>query len=167
MQYYSRKWKETPCCFIATGRKGSRMYRHPRDIISMTVMPDIRMLTIIQKVTQEIGEQCGLEKDKIFKITLALEEVFGYCLKMVGQEKHPSRISITYRQENESFLIIIEHQGPQGLLEKHFLPGREESFASTTFEAVGLKLAHDVLDDLRYVLLHDGTNRFTMTMNSS
>jgi len=140
------------------------MYRHPKDIISITVIPHIRMLTIIQKVTQEIGEQCSLLSAEILKTTLALEEVFGYCLKMVKQEKHPSRITITFRQENASLLVIIEHQGPQGLLEKHFLPGREESFASTTFEAVGLKLAHDCIDDLCYVLLHDGTNRFTLTI---
>jgi anti-sigma regulatory factor (Ser/Thr protein kinase) len=141
------------------------MYLHPRDIISITVIPNIRMLTVIQKVTQEMGEQCGLEKDRIPKVTLALEEVFGYCLKMVRQEKHPARITITYRRENASLLIIVEHQGPQGLLEKYFQPGREGSFALTTFEAVGLKLARDMMDDLRYVLLHDGTNRFTMTID--
>lgn len=143
------------------------MYRHPRDIISITLIPNIRMLTIIQKVTHDIGEQCNLEKNKILNLTLAIEEVFGYCLKMVTQEKHPSRITITYRQENATLLIIIEHQGPQGGLEKYFRPGREESFLSTTFEAVGLKLAHHLMDDLRYVLLHDGTNRFTITINTS
>jgi len=124
------------------------------------------MLTVIQKITEDISIQCGLVKAEILKTTLALEEVFGYCLKMVKQEKHPSRITITYRHENASLLIIIEHQGPQGLLEKHFLPGKEESFASTTFEAVGLKIAHDCMDDLRYILLHDGTNRFTLTINT-
>jgi hypothetical protein len=46
------------------------------------------------------------------------------------------------------------------------MPGKEESFASTTFEAVGLKLAHDCIDDLRYILLHDGTNRFTLTIST-
>ena len=142
------------------------MYRHPKDIINITVMPDIRMLTTVQKVTEDIGKQCGLAEPEILKTTLALEEVFGYCLKMVKQEKHPSGITITCRQENAMLLIIIEHQGPQGLLEKHFLPGKEASFASTTFEAVGLKLAHDSLDDLRYILLHDGTNRFTLTINT-
>jgi anti-sigma regulatory factor (Ser/Thr protein kinase) len=151
-------------CLSAASRKGVPMYQHPKDVISITVMPNIRMLTVIQKATQVICEQCSLEMDKILKITLALEEVFGYCVKMVRQEKRPSRITITYRQENASLLIIIEHQGPQGLLEKHFLPGREESFKLTTFEAVGLKLAHDFADDLRYVLLHDGTNRFTITI---
>ncbi len=137
------------------------------DIVSITVMPDIRMLPVIQKVTQEIGEQLGLEKDRIVKTTLAVEEVFGYCIKMVRKEKKKklSRITISYRQEQTSLHIRIEHQGPHGTLEKHFLPGREESFLLTTFEAIGLKIAHDILDDLHYVQLYSGTNRFTIVIN--
>lgn len=141
------------------------MDQHTEDIIGITVMPNIRMLPVIQKITQEIGDQCGLEKDKILKTTPALEEVFSYCLNMVQKEKKPSRINITYRQEHTSLHIIIEHQGHQGILERHFLPGREKSFLLTTFDAVGLKIAHGLVDDLRYVRLYDGTNRFTVTIN--
>lgn len=141
------------------------MYSHPRDLISVNVAPNIRMLTVIQKITQEIGELCDLENERLPKLLLAVEEVFGYCLKMVRQEIQPPRIKITYRKENGALLIIIEHQGPQGALERHFLPGREETFASTTFEAVSLKLAHDLLDKLSYAALHDGTNRFTLAVN--
>jgi anti-sigma regulatory factor (Ser/Thr protein kinase) len=141
------------------------MNQHAEDIIGITVMPNVCMLPVIQKITQEIGDQFGLEKDRILKTTLALEEVFGYCLKMVQKEKKPLRITITYRQEHTSLHIIIEHQGPQGILERHFLPGREESFLLTTFDAVGLKIAHDLVDDLRYVRLYDGTNRFILTIN--
>ena len=140
------------------------MNQHTEDIIRVTVMPSIRMLPVIQKITQEIGDQAGLGENKTAKTTLAIEELFGYCLRLVQKEEKPSRITIAYRQEGASLLIIIEHQGPQGLLEKHFLPGREESFLLTTFDAVGLKIAHDVVDDLRYLRLYDGTNRFTVTI---
>jgi anti-sigma regulatory factor (Ser/Thr protein kinase) len=142
------------------------MYHHPRDIIGITVIPNIRMLKIIQNITQDIGAQCGLEQDKISKVTLAVEEVFSYCVKLVRTEKTPSRITITYRQEQTSLLIIIEHQGPRGLLEKHFLLGRKESLLLSTFEAIGMHIAHNLLDDLRYVRLFDGTNRFTVTINT-
>lgn len=141
------------------------MNPHSEEIIGITVMPNIRMLPVIQKITQEIGEQFGLGKDKALKTTLALDELFGYCLKLVQKEEKPSRITVTYRQELTSLHIIIEHQGPPGVLEKHFLPGREESFLSTTFDAVGLKIARDIVDDLRYIRLYDGTNRFTVTIN--
>jgi anti-sigma regulatory factor (Ser/Thr protein kinase) len=141
------------------------MNQYTGDLISITVMPNIRMLSVIQKITQEIGDQLELSKDKIHKITLAVEEVFSYCLKMVQKEKKPSRITITYRQEHPSLHIIIEHQGPHGMLDKYFLPGREASFLLTTFDAVGMKIARDILDDLRYVRLYDGTNRFTATIN--
>jgi anti-sigma regulatory factor (Ser/Thr protein kinase) len=141
------------------------MNQNTEDIIVITVMPNIRMLPVIQKITQEIGDQFGLDKDKTLKATRALEEVFGYCLKMVQKEKKPSRITITCRQEHTSLQIIVEHQGPQGMLERNFLPGREKAFSLTTFEAVGLKIAHDLVDDLRYVQLYDGTNRFTITIN--
>lgn len=144
-----------------------QMNKQAHDIISVTVMPSIRMLPVIQLITQEIGDQLGLEKDKILKTTLAVEEVFSYCLKMVQKEKDPSRITITYRQENISLRIITEHQGPQGVLERHFLPGREESFPLTSFEAIGLKIAHDILDELRYVRLYDGRNRYTATIKLS
>ena len=140
------------------------MNQHNHDIISITVMPDIRMLPVIQLITQEIGDQLGLEKEKLLKTTLAVEEVFGYCLKMVRKEKDPSRITMTYRRQDASLHIITEHQGPQGVLERHFLPGREESFPLTSFEAIGLKIAHDILDDLRYVRLYDGRSRYTATI---
>jgi len=141
------------------------MKQHTEDILNLNVMPDIRMLPVIQKVTQEICDQVGLGEQKTLKATLALEELFDYCLKLVRREEKPSRIAVTYRKEEKSLLLIIEHRGPHGLLEKHFIPGREESFLLTTFDAVGLKLAHDSVDDLRYLMLYDGTNRFTVTIN--
>lgn len=141
------------------------MNQHTEDIIGITVKPNIRMLPLIQKITQEIVEQVGLAKDRIPTTALAMEEVFGYCVKMLRTEKKPSGVTITYRQERTALHIIIEHQGPQGILERYFRPGREESFKLTTFDAVGLKIARDVVDDLRYVRDYDGTNRFTVTIN--
>jgi anti-sigma regulatory factor (Ser/Thr protein kinase) len=135
---------------------------HPRDIIKITVMPDIGMLTTIQKITSDVGGQLGLEKDAILKVSLALEEVFSYCLKLIQTEKNPPRITLIYRNEQTSMHIIIEHHGPRGTLEKNFLPGREGSFKMTSFEAIGLQIARNLMDDLRYVQLFDGTNRFTI-----
>jgi anti-sigma regulatory factor (Ser/Thr protein kinase) len=72
---------------------------------------------------------------------------------------------MTYRNEQTSLHIIVEHHGPQGTLEKNFLPGREGSFKMTSFEAIGLQVARKLMDDLCYVRLFDGTNRFTIVIH--
>lgn len=141
------------------------MNQRSEEIVSIRVMPDIRMLPVIQKVTQEICGQLGLSREGALKTALAVEEVFSYCLKLVLRESKPSRITLTCRREEASLLVMIDHQGPRGELEKHFQPGREGAFPLTSFDAIGLKIARDIRDDLRYVQLFDGTSRFTISVN--
>jgi len=52
------------------------------------------------------------------------------------------------------------------VLEKHLLPGHEKSFKLTSFEAIGLHLADESIDDLQYVRFSDGTNRFTIIIGA-
>ena len=141
------------------------MTRQAQELLRITLAPRIRMLPILQAATREIGDQLGLDGERILKITLAVEEVFGYCLRMGRKEQQPSSVTVAYRQEQACLQVVIEHQGPQGLLERHFLPGREGSFSLTTFDAIGLKIAHDILDNLSYVRLYDGTGRYTISVD--
>ena len=136
------------------------------EIISLSVFADIKRLPLIQTITKEVAEQCGLDKEKGSKVSLAIEEIFHYCVGLIRTRKAPSRITLTYLRKYPSLHIQIEYTGPRGVLEKHFSPGNERSFKLTSFEAIGLHLADASIDDLQYVRFHDGKNRFTMTINA-
>jgi len=140
------------------------MNHHAEEIITLSVAADIGRLTLIQKITREVARQCGFDEEKASRISLALEEVFHYCVRLIQTDQEPSLISLAYRQRPQALDIQIEYRGPRGLLEKHFMPGRERSFKLTSFEAIGLRLADQSIDDLTYTPFHDGTNRFTMTI---
>lgn len=139
---------------------------HAEEIITLSVAADIGRLSLIQKITWEVARQCGFEKEKASRISLALEEIFHYCVRLIRTGTEPSRISLAYLQEPRALDIQIEYRGPRGALEKHFIPGRERSFKLTSFEAIGLRLADRSIDDLTYTPFHDGANRFTMTIHT-
>ncbi len=137
------------------------------EIIALSVAADIGRLPLVQKITREVARQCGFGEEKASRISLALEEIFHYCVRMIRTGTEPSRISLAYRQGPRALDIQVEYRGPRGALEKHFMAGRERSFKLTSFEAIGLRLADRSIDDLTYTPFHDGTNRFTMTIRLS
>jgi len=56
---------------------------------------------------------------------------------------------------------------PHGSLEKHFLPGNDKkSFQLLCFEAIGLHLAVESIDDLKVTRFHDRPNRFLITADT-
>jgi anti-sigma regulatory factor (Ser/Thr protein kinase) len=135
------------------------------EILTLSVFADIRRLPLIQKITREVAGECGLDQERGAKVSLAVEEIFLYCVRLIKTGKEPSRIALVYQREQQALQIQIEYKGPRGGLEKHFMPGNERSFKLTSFEAISLRLADASIDDLMYIPFHNGANRFTMRIH--
>lgn len=134
------------------------------ETIQLTVLAEIEALHPVQSCLRSFCDSFGLYEKDYEKLSLAVEEVFSYCVKLLGVTNRKERITIRFNEGLPYITINMEYRGPTGALEKYFKPGQgKKSFKRDTFDALGLFLANEMLSSLEFSYTRDGGNIFYLT----
>ena len=133
-----------------------------KEVLKISTLADLEMYAMLQPSLEALFKKFGFDEKQATMLVIAAEEVFAYCVKRIHSVKSKSRIAIGVILDNPYLLIIIEHDGPRGSLEKHLMEGSEKKIERTSFEALGLYIAREVIDELRYTGFWGGKNEFTL-----
>ncbi|MBF0319768.1 MAG: MBL fold metallo-hydrolase [Nitrospirae bacterium] len=136
------------------------------EIARLTVIAEQNALTMAQSCLQSFCDYCSLNNSDFSNLSLAVEEVFNYCVGLVKDtrpaatayqsKEHNRQITLRFSFDSTMADIIIEHHGRAGLLEKYFSPGTiKKDIPLTSFEAVGLHLASEVMTNFSYYAIGD------------
>ncbi len=135
-----------------------------KEIISVVIQPDIRMLNLLRPLLEALCREYDLGESRTNQMVLAIEEVFSYCVKILQKERYATRITVAIVEDLPLLKLFIEYIGPCGELEAHFRHGgRKSQIKCTTFEALGMHMAREILDDLRFYYSGQGKNVFQLS----
>ncbi|MBF0119610.1 MAG: hypothetical protein HQK79_12295 [Desulfobacterales bacterium] len=138
-----------------------------KDIIHVIVPANIKLLNIIKPMLRTLCMEIGINKENSNKIEFATEEIFSYCVKLINFSNIKYSITVSFQVISNFLNIFIEHNAPRGSLEKHFIEGVEEKIPRTSFEALGLYVAKEIIDELKYTYFASGKSRFILKIKIS
>lgn len=134
-------------------------------IITISIGPDLEVYTLMRPSLEAVFKKAGLDENKASMLFLAVEEVFSYCAKLLTAAKNKSWVDISVGMDDTTLHIAIAHDGPCGSLEKYFIKGSNQKIKRTSFEALGLYIAREIVNELEYRRFGGGKNEFVLVMN--
>lgn len=136
------------------------------ELAIVTVKADRRLISVVNAGLRALCEQLGMEEERRFRLQLATEEIFLYCVETIRKSGLGGTVTTRFFHGAAGFQIIIDYKGKRGHLDKYLKPGMLKEMKVKTFEGLGLCLAANILDTLRndYWAAH-GLNRYILTYN--
>lgn len=136
------------------------------ELATITVKADRRLIGVVNAGLRALCDQLGMEEQRRFRLQLATEEVFLYCVETIRKTGTGGDVTVRFSHDAAGFRIIIEYMGKRGELDKYLQPGMLKNMKVKTFEGLGLCLAANVLDTLgNDYWAAQGLNRYFMTYN--
>ncbi len=133
-----------------------------KQVLKISALPEPEIYSALHPAFEVLFGRFGFAREQAVNIVVAVEEVFAYCVNLIRSVKSKSRIDISINHDGSHLKIIIEHDGPRGPLEKHLTEDSQKKIERTSFEALGLYIAREVIDELTYTGYWGGKNAFTL-----
>lgn len=134
-------------------------------IIAISIGPDLEVYALVRPCLEAVFKKAGLDEKKAAMLVVAVEEVFMYCAKLLTAAKNKSWVDIRVGMDDRNLHVAIAHDGPCGSLEKNFIKGSSQKIKRTSFEALGLYIAREIVNELEYRRFGGGKNEFVLVMN--
>lgn len=136
-------------------------------ILTISLGPDLEVYTLLRPSLEAVFKKSGLEEKKAEMLVVAVEEVFMYCAKLLTAAKNNSWIDICVGMDAITLQVAIAHDGPCGSLEKYLIKGSNKKIKRTSFDALGLYIAKEIVNELEYRRFGGGKKEFVLVMNLS
>ncbi|MBA3010885.1 MAG: ATP-binding protein [Proteobacteria bacterium] len=134
-------------------------------ILTISIRPDLEVYSLVRPSLEAVFKKSGLAEDKAEMLVVAVEEVFIYCTKLIAATKNKLWVEISVGMDDINLQVAIAHDGPCGALEKYFIKGSNQKIKRTSFEALGLYIAKEIVNELEYRRFGGGKNEFVLVMN--
>ena len=134
-------------------------------IITISIGPDLEVYTLVRPSLEAVFKKAGFDENKAGMLVVAVEEVFSYCAQLLTAAKNKSWVDICVGMDDTTLQVAIAHDGPCGSLEKYFIKGSNQKIKRTSFEALGLYIAKEIVNELEYRRFGGGKNEFVLVMN--
>lgn len=140
-----------------------------RPIAEWILPPNVRLVRLINSGVRSYCELVGLDDWGSSRIELAVEGVFAYCartLKAQCRMGEPIRIRLFH--ESGVLRIEVSHEGQGGEYDACLDPHPAFELRRTSFEAMGLYIAREVMDGLVHdyrwdIAAQANVNRYVLT----
>ncbi len=132
----------------------------------VSMIPEMDHFAYLRVVTELVCVQQGLSHQQTLRFIFAAEEVFGYCVKLYAQEPQALRplLAALFFTEDNHLTLQLDYGKARGPLETYFRAGASfKRFARTTFEALGLYLARELVADIQFATSADGDSLFRIS----
>jgi hypothetical protein len=146
-------------------------FRQPftRPIAEWILAPNLRLVRVLNSGIRSYCELVGLQDWACARIELAVEGVFAYCARTLKAQCRPGEpIHVRLYHESGILRIEISHEGQGGEYDACLDPTPSFELRRTSFEAMGLYIAREMLDGLTHDYRWDITaqanlNRYILT----
>lgn len=142
-----------------------RYWKKVEKILTMSLGPDLKVYTLLRPSLEAVFKKSGLEDKKAGMLVVAVEEVFMYCTRLLIADKSKTWIDISVGMDTTTLQVSIAHYGPRGSLERYLIKGSTKKIKRTSFDALGLYIAKEIVDELEYYRFGGGKNNFVLVMN--
>lgn len=126
-------------------------------IAEWTLPPRVRNVAVITAGVDAICHMNGFSRHDSGRLQVALEGIFAYCVRSINSKCASSPIRVRLYWKDLKVSAEIEYYGPGGDLDDMLKRDSKMPLRRTSFEAMGLFIARDLVETLSY------SGRFDLT----
>ncbi|MDD2238040.1 MAG: hypothetical protein PHP44_14680 [Kiritimatiellae bacterium] len=120
-------------------------------------------LRLLDPMTQAFCRGKNISAETVNRLSFALEAVVTYCSKVIRDSHEDHLIQILFSSNESHLEILIEYGPDRGPIEPYFRHGcRDKRFKVTTFEALGLHIARELIESIEFSSAAFSENRFLL-----
>ncbi|WP_243547335.1 ATP-binding protein [Pseudodesulfovibrio tunisiensis] len=97
----------------------------------------------------------GFDENHSRRIQVCLEGVFMYCARNIMTQADPHDIEVRLYWRTNRLEMFVEHHGPRGEWDDCLRRNSHVPLRRTSFEAMGLFIAREILDELTFEARYD------------
>lgn len=124
-------------------------------IMEWRLPPSLRRLAMINAGIDAFCSMNGFGSDASRRVQLGLEGLYAYCVRNILAAKEHVEIRVRLFWEETCLRIEVSHHGPGGEWDEQLKMKRE--IRRTSFEAMGLVISRDLMDDVTFESNYDMT----------
>ncbi len=114
------------------------------------VFPENRLIPVVTGGLEAFCRALDLGAEHSLRLQLALEGVLGYCMHLAREPMAQREVTARVFLADRMVRMEVEHDGPRGLLDHFFESGGRDRFKRTSFEALGMYLASEIMDEMTF-----------------
>ena len=120
-------------------------------------------LRLLDPMVQAFCNGKAITTESMNRLSFALEAVVTYCSKVIRNSPEDSLIQIIFSSNESHIEILVEYGTERGPIEPYFRHGcRDKRFKVTTFEALGLHVARELVESIEFSTSPFSENRFLL-----
>lgn len=117
-------------------------------VAEWTVPPQVRNIAIITAGIDAFCRMNGFSERDSRQLQVAVEGVFAYCARSIRERLSTACIRTQLYWRESSIVTVIEYHGEGGELDEMLKPDAGQPVRRTSFEAMGVFIAREILDSL-------------------
>lgn len=119
-------------------------------VVRWIVPPKKRCIGIINAGIDAFGLSNGFSKRDISRLQVSIEGVFGYCVSNINAGMETEEIAVCLFHGADKVKVVVQHSGAGGEWDVHLKDGHAHTIRRTSFDAMGLFIAVEMLDSLTH-----------------
>lgn len=131
-------------------------------VVRWIVPPKKKGIGIINAGIAAFARDNDLDKQSTLRLQVSIEGVYQYCVRNIIEAFQTEEIGVALFKGNDKIKAVIQHCGAGGEWDVHLKEGHDQAIRRTSFEAMGLAIALDMLDSLTHTSQLDLTTGRTL-----
>lgn len=119
-------------------------------VVRWIVPPHKRAIGIINAGIAAFARDNTLSRQDTLRLQVSVEGVYQYCVRNINEALETEEIAVALYRDSKHVKIVIQHCGAGGEWDIHLKDGHDKSIRRTSFEAMGLAIALDMLESLNH-----------------
>lgn len=124
-------------------------------VVTWIVPPRKRNVTIVNDGIGAFARSSGIPEEDSLRLQVSVEGVFSYLAHNILSAKMNNEIYVEFYWESPNARVVLMHDGPGGEWDDSLRPDSEGIIRRTSFDSMGLFIAHDILHKLTYDSWYD------------
>ncbi len=131
-------------------------------VVRWIVPPHKKAIGIINAGIAAFARDSLLSKQETLRLQVSVEGVYQYCVRNINEAFENEEIGVALYTNKKQVKIVIQHSGAGGEWDIHLKEGQDKHVRRTSFEAMGLAIALDMLESLEHTSHLDLTSGRTL-----
>lgn len=121
-----------------------------RFVSRWTVPPRSRLIALVNAGLEAYTRMEGQSVERSLRLQVAVEGVYAYCVRTLRAHESAEKISVELYRGSGRLRVCVTHCGPGGEFDAMLADGRIEEIRRTSFEALGLVIAGEMVESLTF-----------------
>lgn len=117
----------------------------------LAVTPATSSLRYLDPVVQAFCRNKALPPEQVNRLSFAVDAVVAYCFRVLHDNKDDSLVHLIFQSDANYLEVMVEYGTERGNIEPYFRHGcRGKKFKVTSFEALGLYVARELVQSIEF-----------------